>query len=166
MQSENTQVAVKDGENEELFKRMRALEEIVKNEREEEKEKERIKYALENRKKYHNAIATLCAKYRRLDRDVVGRLSNADKECLADSIEEVVEKKLRRQTLFAWLHFLIGAGAISSLGYFVHPGFFFIFIVFPLWAPLWASDTPTWQFLDYRKQTKKVDRVALEDGEA
>lgn len=159
----NTQLTVKDGANEELAKRIRATEEIVKQERDAAKLEEQKKITLENRAKYHIAIAALCEKYSGLDRGVVARLSNEDKECLADSIENKVSRRRRRESYLARLHFFVGAGAIGSFSYFVHPAFLFALLVVPVWVPVWDGDQHVYAFLDYRRQTTKEDRISLQD---
>lgn len=155
----NTQPTVKDGANEELLKRMRALEEVVKQEREKSKREDQKKLTLENRAKYHDAIAAICAKYDGLDSEVVSRLSLEDKEHLADLIEGKVKKSRALQQLCTCSQTLIVAGAFGSLGYFVHGAFFLFF-----WAvPVWLGGSLAYTFFDYRAQTVRADRIALQD---
>lgn len=169
----NTQPTVKDGANEELLKRMRALEEVVNFEREkvrkeqEKKQQETLEAeALESRKRYQQAIATLCEKYSGLDKDVVARLSNADKERLADSIEKEVRKTRRLWKLFERLLLTTLASVIGLLSYYAHPGLLFLYAPWSMSALMLSlEESPAKTFLNYREQTKKEDRVALEEAE-
>lgn len=160
--TQNTQPTVKDGENEELLKRIRAAEEIVRREREVARLKNQKEFTLKNRWAYHKAIAVVCEKYSGLDKDVVAKFSYEDKECLGDSIENKARKSCRRETYLKWLHFFVAFGAICSLAYFVHRTWLFSLILVPVWVPMWG-DMQVHDFLNYRAQTKKEDRISLPD---
>lgn len=161
--TQNIQPTVKDGENEELAKRIRAVEEIVKREREKRKLEQQKTFTLAQRANYHKTIAVLCEKYSGLDKDVVVKLSNADKEYLADSVEYKARKRSRLETYLRWFHFFVGAGTISALAYFLHPASLLAFLAVPCWMPVWSGDKQVDNFLNYRAQTTKEDRVALQD---
>ena len=156
--------AVKDGAEEELFKRMRALEEVVKGEREEAEKKAHEKYVLDGRGKYHEAIAVLCAKYSKLDREVVARLSDEDRESLADSIAEEVRKKRGWKRLFGCMCFVTAISAPGLLAWFVYPEFLFLYAVSVILGVKWPLSENANAFLDFREQTEKADRIALEEA--